>query len=506
MDIPVTHGAGYLRSVLVPRLLADAHKVTVILALLCVWFALHTYAGATGLTVSYPQTDGNGVIWYDATSSYNGPGSTILRVLPPTNPASGMPHRFIYVLPAISDVDLQDEFGDGLEELLALNVHNDYNAHIIAPSFQFEPWYANHNSDPVRQYESFMVHDLVTWVQANLSITGQEEHWLVGFSKSGFGAVTLLFRNPTVFDAAAAWDFPADQPDTDGFGMLDNYGTEANFQNNYRLTADWIAARKAPFQTTKRLWLSKDYVTYYGSPTYRDEVLAIAERLSDNDVQFMLSGGVTRIHSWTSGWLPQAVAGLQNLQEPGEPPPPPAPSSAQDDFNRADGDLGPDWLRDPWWGAGLSISGNKVVATLGNGGAYYWEANGFAADQYSQIKITGAIGDWTGVSVRARRSPSQGYWVALKPDGAYLYALVNDVFYLLVHDATHWSTGNVLRLEVRTVAANTARLTVYRNGSPLFTYDDADSFIESGQPGIGLYATTAMSLDDWAGGKLATNP
>ena len=191
---------------------------------------------------------------------------------------------------------------------------------------------------------------------------------------------------------------------------------------------------------------------------------------------------------------------------PSPPPPPPGPSSAQDDFNRADGDLGPDWLRDPWWGAGLSISANKVVATLGNGGAYYWDAHMFEADQYSQIKIAGAIGDWMGVSVRARRSPSQGYWVAIKPDGAYLYAFVNDVFYLLVHDTTQWSTGNVLRLEVRTVTANTARLTVYRNGSPLFTYDDADSFIGSGQPGIGLYATTAMSLDDWAGGKLATNP
>ena len=108
--------------------------------------------------------------------------------------------------------------------------------------------------------------------------------------------------------------------------------------------------------------------------------------------------------------------------------------------------------------------------------------------------------------MRGSRSPSQGYWVALKPDGAYLYAFVDDVFYLLVHDTTAWATGNVLRLEVRTVAANTARLTLYRNGSPLFTYDEADAFIASGQPGLGLHASTTMSLDDWTGGTLATNP
>jgi hypothetical protein len=62
--------------------------------------------------------------------------------------------------------------------------------------------------------------------------------------------------------------------------------------------------------------------------------------------------------------------------------------------------------------------------------------------------------------------------------------------------------GDVLRVEVRTVAAGTARLTVYRNGTVLFTHDDAAYFIADGQPGIGMYATGAMALDDWKGGKL----
>lgn len=80
------------------------------------------------------------------------------------------------------------------------------------------------------------------------------------------------------------------------------------------------------------------------------------------------------------------------------------------------------------------------------------------------------------------------------------------MFHELVHDGSNWSTGDTLRFEVRTIATSTARLTVYRNGSPLFTYDDADHIIPDGQPGIGLYATTAISLDDWQGGTLTTNP
>ena len=59
---------------------------------------------------------------------------------------------------------------------------------------------------------------------------------------------------------------------------------------------------------------------------------------------------------------------------------------------------------------------------------------------------------------------------------------------------------------MRTVAANTARLTVYRNGTALFTHDDASHFIADGQPGLGLFATTAISLDDWRGGEAAGAP
>ena len=152
------------------------------------------------------------------------------------------------------------------------------------------------------------------------------------------------------------------------------------------------------------------------------------------------------------------------------------------------------------------VTGNQVGAPAFTGGAYFWTANGFGADQYSQIRITGAIGDWVGVSVRGRVSPGQGYWLAIKADGAYLYSFVNGAFHLLVHDTTGWSTGDTLRLEARTVAANVARLTVYRNGSPLFVYDDAGYFIESGDPGIGLFATTTVSLDDWEGGNLTSTP
>jgi hypothetical protein len=93
--------------------------------------------------------------------------------------------------------------------------------------------------------------------------------------------------------------------------------------------------------------------------------------------------------------------------------------------------------------------------------------------------------------------------VAIKDDGAHPYSFVNGAFDELVHDTAGWSTGDTLRLEVWTITTNTARLTVFRNGTALFAHDDASHIITGGgQPGIGLHASTAIALDDWRGGEV----
>src|SRR5437867_3769830 len=112
--------------------------------------------------------------------------------------------------------------------------------------------------------------------------------------------------------------------------------------------------------------------------------------------------------------------------------------TARDDFNRLDGNIGPDWSIVPYWGSGLSIAANQVGAPLSQSGGHYWNANLFGADQYSQVTLTGAIGDWTGVSVRGGIFSAQGYWVVVRPDGADLYSFMNNTYGQLGHDTTKW--------------------------------------------------------------------
>ena len=99
-----------------------------------------------------------------------------------------------------------------------------------------------------------MTKDLVPWVTQNsrpgprslAALTGHEQNWLIGFSKSGIGAQDLLLKHPDVFAVAASWDFPADMSSYDQYGSssADEYGTDANFQTNYRLTPSFLDATR----------------------------------------------------------------------------------------------------------------------------------------------------------------------------------------------------------------------------------------------------------------------
>jgi hypothetical protein len=97
----------------------------------------------------------------------------------------------------------------------------------------------------------------VPWVAKNLAISGSEQNWLIGFSKSGLEAQDLLLKYPSVFTLAASWDFPADMSSYDQFGSDSEagYGTDANFQANYRLTTSFVAAHETPFLTSNRIWI-----------------------------------------------------------------------------------------------------------------------------------------------------------------------------------------------------------------------------------------------------------
>jgi hypothetical protein len=259
-------------------------------------------SGAARFQVYFSGTDAQGVRSYQVFSADNGPVPQVTRVLAPAHPARGVPHNFLYVLPV--QPGLGKAFNDGLDTLRRLDAQDRYNLTIIEPTFGIDPWYANNPMDGSVQYETFMTGVVVPWTKKNLAITGHEQNWLLGFSKSGLGAQDLILKHPGTFALAASWDFPAGMSSYDQLGTdpAASYGTDANFQANYRLTPGFVNARKEPFLTQRRIWIggSKSFpvgMSYYAGLLTKEHILY---------TRYSRSLG----HQWDTGWVPRALAAL----------------------------------------------------------------------------------------------------------------------------------------------------------------------------------------------------
>lgn len=254
-------------------------------------------------SASYVSTDASGIDTYNVTASGNGTGTHPLRVLKPTSPNAAYPHSFLYCLPVLTDQDTS--YGDPLQMAHDNGWHNQYNITLISPGYAINPWYGDNATDSTALQERFTL-DVVNWVQANLATSGHEKNYLIGFSKSGTGGAQLIFRNPSVFDAAALWDFPADWTDLSRWSDdTAVFGTQSNFAANYALTAanmaTWVAS--SDFTTRNRIWLG------YGS-LYDTEVDDFATRLTALSAQYTYTWKVSETHAWQTDWMAAGIAAI----------------------------------------------------------------------------------------------------------------------------------------------------------------------------------------------------
>ena len=200
--------------------------------------------------------------------------------------------RTVLILPVTANISGQ--WGDGFYEALRLNWVKRYNVTIAAPSFSHLPWFADHPTNAKIAQESYLLQDILPRLSGRIL--------LLGFSKSGNGAVTLLLRHPERFAAAAAWDAPLllDAPGKYGSGEI--YGTAENFAG-YHVPS--LLERHAG---SRKLKLA---ISGYGS--FEAEVRGAHERMAALDIAHAYDNGVKRVHHWSSGWMEPAMATLDRL-------------------------------------------------------------------------------------------------------------------------------------------------------------------------------------------------
>jgi esterase/lipase superfamily enzyme len=122
----------------------------------------------------------------------------------------------------------------------------------------------------------------------------------MGFSKSGWGAWSLLLRHPKVFRRAVAWDAPLMLDRPGKYGSGDIFATGENFAD-YQITT----LLKAQADSLRKENETRLILIGYGN--FRQEHQQAHELLQELKIPHDYEDGPTRAHDWHSGWVEPAL-------------------------------------------------------------------------------------------------------------------------------------------------------------------------------------------------------
>lgn len=249
--------------------------------------------------ISHPD----GTVSHTVASPYQG-GETKIYLLLPRESGSGADVSVLYVLP-VEPHDGQ-QCGDALAEIAKLDVHNQHQLICVKPTFSHPPWYADHPSDPAIQQETHFLKVVVPFIDKTYCAAGQSpRRLLVGFSKSGWGAFSLLLRHPDTFARAAAFDAPLGWQSPTRYGMGEVFDTQSNFD---RYCVPELLERSAVHLG------SEPRLALYGFSDFRGHHQFLHFRLLHFGIAHEFKDGPKRTHRWDSGWLPDAIDFLTGQQ------------------------------------------------------------------------------------------------------------------------------------------------------------------------------------------------
>ena len=264
------------------------------------WAGISSHAPALGAPETCPDTrpaahydvsgpeQTNGIATWIVTSDYQHKPCNLYVLLPDRFDKSAR-YKVLYVLPAWAPSP------EGINEVKRLDLANRYNVICVGPDFSSMPWYVDDERDPKVRYDSYIPDVIVPLVDRHYpTIAKPEGRLLIGHSKAGLGAVSLLLRHPDVFGRAGSWD---------GILIMDNrpefFGSNEHFAQYY--LPNLLRERAATFRNQPARIAVCGFGDLKGA---NDDAHALMEKLN---IPHYFDNTVKRRHEWTSGWLAPLV-------------------------------------------------------------------------------------------------------------------------------------------------------------------------------------------------------
>ncbi|MDP2652994.1 MAG: alpha/beta hydrolase-fold protein [Candidatus Omnitrophota bacterium] len=242
-----------------------------------------------------------GIVSYDIA---NGRGGKGIKLLLPQKIQPGKRYPVLYILP-VSAAFWDQWWHNGIIEAAQQDIADQYGVICVYPQFERMPWYGDNPGNPKIRQESFILNDVIPFIDRNFPVSpGPEGRYLIGFSKSGFGAYHLLLRHPDIFGMAAAWDAPMiiDDLNVWGSGLRDVFGDKQNLRK-YDIPA--LLSERAP-----ELRSGRPRFVLMGYSYAKEQIEMIHALMASLNIPHVYDNSEKRDHRWDSGWFKNAVQSL----------------------------------------------------------------------------------------------------------------------------------------------------------------------------------------------------
>jgi S-formylglutathione hydrolase FrmB len=233
------------------------------------------------------------------------PDAALPDSAPPNHADPGRRFPVVYCLP-VND-GIQGSWGHPLEVARRHDLANRFQAIFVCPAYAVTPWYGDNPARPEMRQSSYLTEVVVPVVEARLPALAEARgRYLVGFSKSGHGALGIFLRHPERFAKVAVFETWFGLPDAaqwEGWGFSACYGTRESYDA-------WNPQRLIDERKQELARGPTRIVVLNGGPGARLGVEQLLAQLRDRAIPHALIADRSWGHAWGSGWLPLAVAAL----------------------------------------------------------------------------------------------------------------------------------------------------------------------------------------------------
>jgi hypothetical protein len=240
-----------------------------------------------------------GILRYCFNSEYQRGATDVRILLPQRVPVEQA--RILYVLP--DQPGLSQRRGSGLNVIRDADLHNRFGCICVFPSFSDWPWMGDHPTDPELRNESYLMRDVFPFIR-QLYPHASRATQVLGMSKGGNAALSLILRFPDLIHSVAIWDSPLMKVNPDEWEMPLIYGTVENFRR---------CAVPLLLQQHADLLRGRQRVVMHGFGMFREHLVAAHELMTGLEIPHTYSNFIQREHHWESGWMEPLIEAASAL-------------------------------------------------------------------------------------------------------------------------------------------------------------------------------------------------